>query len=218
MVNKEYYSVAELAKILGISRIAVFKKIQSGTLLAHKIGRNFVIHHETVEHAFPNKFGLTDNTIYVSANFIVESHLKPFVSREEGGNLRIRCRHPDIPDRSKFSPSQAIEFMRLTIVAGLALEKVMSNHQVPIIKINYQEMGNWAFKRGEKPIMHMHIFGRAKNAKHQRWPEAVYLPDRASGFYDKFKPLKPAEIKDLRTEITRLLKLEKFKDRNWKIR
>lgn len=42
MTNK-YLSTSELAKILGISRVAVFKKIKIGEIKAKKIGRNFVI-------------------------------------------------------------------------------------------------------------------------------------------------------------------------------
>ncbi len=43
MENKEFISTTELAKILGISRVAVFKKIKSGKIKAKKIGRNFMI-------------------------------------------------------------------------------------------------------------------------------------------------------------------------------
>lgn len=42
MANK-YFSTTELAKMLGISRVAVFKKIKIGEIKAKKIGRNFVI-------------------------------------------------------------------------------------------------------------------------------------------------------------------------------
>ncbi|MDD5068528.1 MAG: helix-turn-helix domain-containing protein [Candidatus Pacebacteria bacterium] len=41
--TKKLLSTAEVAKILGISRVAVFKKIQSGEIKAQKIGRNYVI-------------------------------------------------------------------------------------------------------------------------------------------------------------------------------
>jgi excisionase family DNA binding protein len=41
--QKPYFSTAEVAKILGISSVAVFKKIQSGKLIAQKIGRNYII-------------------------------------------------------------------------------------------------------------------------------------------------------------------------------
>ncbi len=43
MENKEFISTTELAKILGISRVAVFKRIKSGAIRAKKIGRNFMI-------------------------------------------------------------------------------------------------------------------------------------------------------------------------------
>ncbi len=40
---KKYYSTTEAANMLGISRIAVFKKIKSGVIKAEKVGRNYVI-------------------------------------------------------------------------------------------------------------------------------------------------------------------------------
>ena len=42
-MNEEFLSTIEVAKLLGISRIAVFKKIKAGEIKAQKIGRNFVI-------------------------------------------------------------------------------------------------------------------------------------------------------------------------------
>lgn len=36
-------STSEAAKILGISRIAVFQKIKAGKIKAEKVGRNYVI-------------------------------------------------------------------------------------------------------------------------------------------------------------------------------
>ena len=41
--HKKQYSTQEVADLLGISRVAVFKKIQSGEIKAYKIGRNYVI-------------------------------------------------------------------------------------------------------------------------------------------------------------------------------
>lgn len=43
-----YISVEELANMLGISRIAVFKKIKKGQVPAHKIGRAYAISVEDV--------------------------------------------------------------------------------------------------------------------------------------------------------------------------
>jgi len=43
MDNKKYLTIAELAKILGISRIAVYKKVKKGQIKAQKAGRIFII-------------------------------------------------------------------------------------------------------------------------------------------------------------------------------
>ena len=41
--NKKYYSVSEVADLLGISRIAVHKKIKNKQIKAERNGRNFII-------------------------------------------------------------------------------------------------------------------------------------------------------------------------------
>jgi excisionase family DNA binding protein len=47
--NKNLISTAAVAKLLKISRVAVFKKIKSGELMAEKIGRNYVVDSKDVE-------------------------------------------------------------------------------------------------------------------------------------------------------------------------
>ena len=47
--TKEFFSVPEVAKIMHISRVAVFKKIKSGILPAEKIGRNYIISSEQLD-------------------------------------------------------------------------------------------------------------------------------------------------------------------------
>lgn len=42
-MDKQFVSTAELAKLLGISRVAVFKKIQKGEIKAVKVGHTYVI-------------------------------------------------------------------------------------------------------------------------------------------------------------------------------
>ncbi len=43
MIEDKYITIPELAKLLGISRIAVYKKVKKGQIRAVKIGRNFAI-------------------------------------------------------------------------------------------------------------------------------------------------------------------------------
>ena len=48
-MDKEFLSTSEVAKLLGISRIAVFKKIKSGNMKARKIGRNFAVDRKDLD-------------------------------------------------------------------------------------------------------------------------------------------------------------------------
>jgi len=41
--ESEYITIPELAKMLGMSRIAVFKKVKRGEIMAIRIGRNYAI-------------------------------------------------------------------------------------------------------------------------------------------------------------------------------
>jgi len=153
--------------------------------------------------------------IYETQNYIVESHEKPFVSRTDGGHIRIRIKDENITDRTKLDPKAAIELMRLTMIVGSALETAMNNLGIPVVKINYQDMGNWAWKTNTKPFLHIHIFGRASNAVKQVWPESVYLPDRGTGFYDGFEPLNIEDIKEIKKQIDLVLLDNKYKEDKW---
>lgn len=153
--------------------------------------------------------------IYQTKNFIVESHEKPFITRADGGHVRIRARDTSITDRTKLAPAAAIELVRLTMIVGEAMEKGLNNRGIKIIKINYQDMGNWAFKTGDKPYLHVHVFGRTQDAKYQIFPESVYLPDRSSGFYDKFEPLNSEDVLEIQKQIKIIEKQDKYKLENW---
>lgn len=49
MDSKDFYTTAELAKLLGMSRIAVFNKIKESKIKAQKMGRNFIIFKEDIK-------------------------------------------------------------------------------------------------------------------------------------------------------------------------
>ncbi len=52
-INKDinyqtYISAPELAKLMGVSRITIFKKIKAGKIHAQKVGRNYIIPAEEI--------------------------------------------------------------------------------------------------------------------------------------------------------------------------
>ena len=48
MDEKQYFSIAEVAKFLGLSRTAVYNKVKKGQIKAIRVGRSFAISDETV--------------------------------------------------------------------------------------------------------------------------------------------------------------------------
>ncbi len=54
---QKYYSTTEVARILRLSRIAVFQRIKSGRLKAEKVGRNYIISHENLSEALGQVIG-----------------------------------------------------------------------------------------------------------------------------------------------------------------
>ena len=51
MQKEKYLTIPQVAKLLGISRIAVYKKVKNGQIKAEKIGRNYAIPREIVRIA-----------------------------------------------------------------------------------------------------------------------------------------------------------------------
>lgn len=48
MTEKKYITIPELAKIMGVSRIAIYNRVKKGQIPATKIGRNYVITDKTI--------------------------------------------------------------------------------------------------------------------------------------------------------------------------
>ena len=49
MKEKPYFSIAEVAKILGLSRTAVYNKVKNGKIEAIRVGRSFAISDKTIK-------------------------------------------------------------------------------------------------------------------------------------------------------------------------
>jgi len=78
--NKKYITTTELANRLGISRIAVFKKIQKKQIKAIKEGRNYLIYTKSVP-------GLDDKLS--SSNQKMINHVVDKTIKDYGETLRL---------------------------------------------------------------------------------------------------------------------------------
>lgn len=149
--------------------------------------------------------------IFETSNFIIEAPDKPHIDRGDGGHIWILPK-VRVEDRTKLSPQLAKELLKLTMVTGEAMMKVMNEHGVDIGRINYQENGNWSVFDPQGPYLHEHLYGRAKSAKIQKYGEALHFPQRETGFYDKNLPLTEKDVKDIRINIEDLLKTSKYQN------
>ena len=142
--------------------------------------------------------------IYETKNFVLESHEKPEIDRLEWGHIKISPKFM-VEDRTQLSPSQAIELMRLTIIAGEAMKFAMRKIWVDIWRINYQDNGNWT------PHLHIHLYGRAKSAVMQKYGDPI-IP----GHKEQYIPLNPEDIERIQEEIEKLFTIERFSDDVWR--
>lgn len=88
---------------------------------------------------------------------------------------------------------------------------------VDIGRINYQDNGNWGVFDPEGPYLHIHLYGRAKSAKIQKYGQACYFPhiNEDPEYYRDFKPLNSGDIEGINKEIEALFKEPRYFNDNW---
>ena len=148
--------------------------------------------------------------IYETDDFTVISSERPHVDRIDGGHIKIVPK-VRVRDRTQLSPELAKELMKLTMVVGEAMAIGLNNRGIDVGRINYQDNGNWGVFNPEGPYLHVHLYGRAKSAKVQKYGDALYLPHRETGFYDSFQPLDHEDVQEIRQQIERLLSTPKYR-------
>ena len=125
---------------------------------------------------------------------------KPHVDRRDGGHIKIVPKIR-VRDRTELLDNLAVELMLLSRIVGKAMTRAMQARGVDIGRINYQENGNWGVFRTEGPYLHLHLYGRARDAVTQKYGEALHFPKRETGFYDDVSPLDADDVEAVRAEV-----------------
>ena len=60
MVNEKYITIPQLAKLLGLSRIEVYRKVRKGQIPAIRIGRNYAISDRDVARILGKEMSVKD--------------------------------------------------------------------------------------------------------------------------------------------------------------
>ena len=159
---------------------------------------------------------MAERTVYETRTFRLVVPERPHIPRADGGHLIIKSREQVFSSRADLSPAQAVEFIRLSMMAGEAMAAVLNRRGVAVGRINYQENGNWALRDGKTPFFHLHLYGRTMSARTQTWGEALVFPNPAGGFYDGFEPLSEQDAAEIRAELQRLAQTERYNTARWR--
>lgn len=146
--------------------------------------------------------------IYASQNFEITTPGHPHVSRRDGGHLIINPKVP-VEDRTRLPREKAIELMKLTMVAGEAMQSALGRQGIQIGRVNYQDNGNWRHE------LHVHLYGRARGAVIQIYGHPLSFPPTPAAFQEQMgnlEPLSEDDIAALKAEIVRLLATDKYRD------
>jgi excisionase family DNA binding protein len=81
MKKADYLSIPQLAEILGLSRIAVYKKVRKGEIRALRIGRNYAISKDALA-------GILGKSLGAEAKEEIDTAVKKTV-KEYGEVLRL---------------------------------------------------------------------------------------------------------------------------------
>jgi len=146
--------------------------------------------------------------VFEARHFTLVVPERPHVARSDGGHLIINPK-VTIEDRTQLAREQAIELMKLTMVAGEAMKTVLTARGITIGRINYQDNGNWRHE------LHVHLYGRALEAVLQPWGHALAFPPTAAEFRERMgnlEPLNAQDVAELNAEIVRLWHSERYRE------
>lgn len=152
--------------------------------------------------------------IYETDNFAILAAEHPHIDRLDGGHIKIVPK-VRVRDRTELSLDLAMELMKLTMVMGEAMARGLKKRGIDIGRINYQDNGNWRVFDSDGPYLHIHLYGRAISASIQKYGDAIYLPQRESGFYNNLVPLDQEDVEAIKSEIERILNTPKFSPLNY---
>jgi len=49
LIEKDFYTISDLSKLLKISKVAVFKRVKRGSINGQKMGRDFIIFKKDID-------------------------------------------------------------------------------------------------------------------------------------------------------------------------
>lgn len=138
---------------------------------------------------------------------------RPHIDFIEGGHLFIEPADKSITERCEISTEDLLEMSLATQLLGAAIQEVFPQYGVELYRLNYQDNGNWSFLRGEVPLMHIHIYGRAQNETKQSFGQALVFPPPDDAYYDTLEAVPNEVLAALYRHMKQSLRTCRFTDK-----
>lgn len=131
----------------------------------------------------------------------------PHVDRMDGGHVCISATRSAAYYIQDLTDQELFEMAVLQKTVGQSMLEVLRNHGINIKIINYQINGNWTYDNDNKPLLHVHLYGRSFPGRIQRFGHSLYFPLKRDNesFYKDNKQLSDLEIEEIRHRILSLI-------------
>ncbi len=148
-----------------------------------------------------------DEIIFETEHCYLKAPKSPHIDRFDGGHLVVSPKKRFL-DRQSMPREVLFDCVELSVHAGRALKEVLAKSGIELGRVNYQDNGNWSVFSKEGPSFHLHIYGRAKGAKTQKFGQALYFPHprEEPDFYKLLEPLRNKELADIRYILNSIYK------------
>lgn len=155
---------------------------------------------------------------YETRNFKVKAADEALIDRKDGGHVLIipKSKKASKEHRWELDTKIAENLITLSMIVGEAMFKAMNNRGIPVERINFQDNGNWSIGTRTKNKVHLHLFGRSKNSKHQKRGESISFPSKKTKFWRKLEPLNEKDIEEILKQMKIISKRKKYKKTKWK--
>ncbi len=146
-----------------------------------------------------------DEIIFETEHCYLKAPKKPHVDRFDGGHLVVSPKKRFL-DRQSMLREVLFDCVELSVHAGRALKETLAKSGIELGRINYQDNGNWSLFSKVGPSFHLHIYGRAKDAKIQKFGQALYFPHPKDEpeFYKLNESLKDGEILSVKNILLKI--------------
>ena len=131
----------------------------------------------------------------------------PMVYREDGGHvILLPKRH--VTDVSFFTNEEAHEYMVFYMAAGKLMYDIVPTFGIDLGRVNYHDNGNLEADKKIGAHQHLHFYGRARSARHQKWKDNLVFPsfDPQNSYFKSATSFTESEKNILREKFIALYK------------